>query len=240
MVLFGNDVSSNNGAGNVDLQNQDYSFVKLTEGNDYINPSAYNQSSQTQAAGKLLGYYHYLSPNVDVLSQAKLFLNTLRDDANAADIILMLDVEEEALTGDEPKVFMDYVYSQTGKRMLVYMGLDFVNSPKYNWSDIAGTYPLMLAGYPLNDGGGYTSDLQSWADKNYFSGLKWWQIVTAWQYTNVPYDRSVFYGDKNTWHIFGTPESKNGDSATANTPQPLDKMSEINQLAKKIVDLSQS
>ena len=39
MVLFGNDVSSNNGANNVDLKNNDFSIVKISEGLGYYNPS---------------------------------------------------------------------------------------------------------------------------------------------------------------------------------------------------------
>lgn len=234
MVLFGNDVSSHNELNNIGLNALDYSIVKLTEGASYINPKAYTQSKATQEAGKLLGYYHWLSAGVNVIDQANYFLITLGQDAIADDIILMLDVEEEALTGDEPKIFMDYVFQKTGKRMLVYMGVSYINNPKYDWSDIADTYPVMVAGYPLNDGSGYTSELQAYADTHYFNGLKWWSIVTAWQYTSVPFDHSVFYGDRDTWHAIGSRVN------AGEKPASLDKTKEINALAKKIVDLTNS
>ena len=233
-MLFGNDVSSHNELNNIGLDGLDYSIVKLTEGASYINPKAYTQSKATQDAGKLLGYYHWLSAGVNVIDQANYFLITLGSDAIADDIILMLDVEEEALTGDEPKQFMDYVYQKTGKRMLIYMGVSYINNPKYDWSDIADTYPIMVAGYPLDDASGYTVDLQNYADQNYFKNLKWWKIVTAWQFSSKPFDRSVFYGDRNTWHVIGSRVN------TGTQPKPLDYTKEINDLAKKIVELSNS
>ena len=202
MTLFGNDVSSNNGSSNVDLDNNDFSFVKISEGNFYYNPYAYQQSKQVQDNGKLLGYYHWLTPNIDVIEQAKYFLAGVGNDAYIDDIVLALDYEENGVNGNEPKVFLDYIYQQTGKRPLIYMNADYASghSGKFDWSDIADDYGLWLAG-----GKNYGQNLgYSQFDQAVFNSVNWWEDITVWQYTSSPYDRNILFGDKNSWYALGS------------------------------------
>lgn len=215
MVLFGNDVSSNNGSGNVDLGNNAFSIVKISEGMGYYNPYAYNQSKQAQDAGKLLGYYHWLTPGIDPVGQADYFLAGIGQDAYLDDIVLALDVEENGLTGNEPKPFLDRIYEKTGKRPIVYMNADWASGRggMFDWSDIAGNYGLWLAGgQSYGQNMGYDQFSQS-----VFNGVKFWQDITIWQYTSAPYDRNVLFGDANTWHKLG---SKVGSQQPTQKPQP--------------------
>ena len=210
-ILFGNDVSSNNGTNNVDLGNNTFSIVKISQGNFYYNPSCYLQSKQVQDAGKLLGYYHWLSAGIDAVEQAKYFLAGIGNDAFADNIVLALDVEENGLTGNEPKPFLDYVYKITGKRPIVYMNGDWANGHGgvYDWSDIYKDYALWLAG-----GNQYGQNLAyNQFSQSVFDLVKWWDTVTIWQYTSNPYDRNALFGDATTW-------KKLGSKVTTPTPAP--------------------
>lgn len=202
MALFGNDVSSNNGASNVDLKNNAFSIVKISEGTGYYNPSAYNQSKQVQDAGKLLGYYHWLTPGIDAVEQAKYFLTGVGDDAYLDNIILALDYEQSGLTGDEAKPFLDYIYKVTGKRALIYMSASWAagNGGKFNWNDICNDYPLWVAG-----GLNYAQNLNySQYNQTVFNMVNFWKNITIWQYSSNPYDRNVLFGDANTWKKIGS------------------------------------
>lgn len=202
MTLFGNDVSSNNGLNNIDLGHNDFSIVKMSEGTGYYNPSAYNQSKQVQDAGKLLGYYHWLTPGIDPVAQADYFLSGLGADAYADGIVLAVDVEENGLTGNEPKPFLDRIYQVTGKRPIVYMNSNWASGANgaFDWGDISGEYALWLAG-----GKNYGQNLPyGQFPQGVFGSVKWWQDITIWQYTSAPYDRNVLFGNADTWHKLGT------------------------------------
>lgn len=218
-VLFGNDVSSNNGSNNVDLANNDFSIVKVSEGNFYYNPYAYQQSKQVQDAGKLLGYYHWLTPGIDVIAQAKYFLAGVGADAYIDDIVLALDFEEKGVTGNEPKVFLDYIYKITGKRPIIYMNGDFANGHggQFDWSDICNDYALWLAG-----GAQYGQNLNyNQFSQNVFDSVNWWKNITIWQYTSSPYDRNVLFGDKSTWMALGSKKKAAEKPTVTPNPKPV-------------------
>lgn len=215
MTLFGNDVSSNNGSNNVDLENNDFSIVKISEGLSYYNPSAYFQSKQAQDAGKLLGYYHWLTPGLDPVAQADYFLAGVGPDAYIDGIILALDYEESALNGTEAKPFLDRIHEKTGKSKVIYMNADFASgrSGMYDWSDIAGDTALWLAGGKL-----YGKNLNyDQFPQDIFDTVKWWDIITIWQYTSSPYDRNALFGDATTWAKLG---STQGTAAPQPQPKP--------------------
>lgn len=214
-ILFGNDVSSNNGTNNVDLANNSFSIVKISEGISYYNPSAYLQSKQVQDANKLLGYYHWLTPGVDPVAQAKYFLAGIGNDAYLDNIVLALDVEQSGLTGNEPKLFLDYVYKMTGKRPIVYMNADWTTGHGgiYKWDDICNDYALWLAG-----GANYGKNLNyNQFSQTVFDSVQYWKTITIWQYTSNPYDRNVLFGDASTWKKLG---SKVTTPAPAPAPIP--------------------
>lgn len=213
MVLFGNDVSSNNGDNNVDLKNNAFSIVKISEGIGYYNPSAYAQSKQAQDAGKLLGYYHWLTPGIDAIEQAKYFLAGVGTDAYLSNIVLALDYEQKGLTGNEAKPFLDYIYKVTGKRPLIYMSGSWAggNGGKFDWNDICNDYALWLAG-----GLNYAQNLNyNQYNQNVFDMVNFWKTVTIWQYSSNPYDRNALFGDASTWKKLGSKVT-----TPAPTPKP--------------------
>lgn len=220
MSLWVADISAHNTDYSGIVANNNAVIVKATEGISYVNPLANAQIQAVQKAGKHLGIYHFIVGGVDVKAQADYFYNQIKNYANQDGVMLILDWERPsgypALTGNEPKVFLDRLYDLTGKKGLLYIGHSDVISPNYDWSDITGDYSLWVAGYPVNKGDAFSTTLQQWADANYFSNKAYNKAVVAmWQYDSVPYDRSIFYGDDNAWKAYG---SKTGKATVNPTP----------------------
>ncbi|CAK1225912.1 4-beta-N-acetylmuramidase) [Fructobacillus fructosus] len=220
MTLYVGDVSSHQGD-NIDgiVADNNAVIVKVTEGNYYVNPNWQTQAQKVLNAGKKLGLYHFINAGVDNNTQAQYFLDTIGGYANQAGVALMLDFENMSnrtqyptLTGNEPKAIADYIDAKTGKTTWLYIGYADIQSG-YTWDDMKDR-PLWVADYPSNDGSPYSQELQEWEDTHHFNVLKFWSTVTMWQYDSVPYDRSVFYGDKGTWDKLA--------GGTGNESQPSD------------------
>ena len=207
------------------LNANDGVIVKATQSTDYVNPSYQDQVNATRSAGKKLGVYHFVQGNVDVNAQAQHFLDTIGDLATDDQVPLILDFENNSnypvLSGNEPRQFADYVYNKTGKKIWLYISNSDIRGGGhgYYWSDMNDN-PVWVAGYPLNDGSGYSADLQNWADQHYFNNLPWWgENVTMWQFDSNPYDQSVFYGDQGTWDKLAQRVNKPSEQP-APAPQP--------------------
>ncbi|MCK8617569.1 hypothetical protein LNP00_04220 [Fructobacillus sp. M158] len=226
MTLFVGDVASHQGD-NIDgiVADNNAVIVKVTEGNYYVNPNWQTQAQKVLNAGKKLGLYHFINAGIDNQTQAQFFLDNIGDMANQAGVALILDFENMSnseqyptLTGGEPKAIADYIDAKTGKTTWLYIGYADIQNG-YSWDDMKDR-PLWVADYPSNDGGPYTQELQEWVDKNHFNKLKFWSIVTMWQYDSVPYDRSVFYGDEETWDkLAGGNQSQPDEQATFRVQQ---------------------
>lgn len=221
MSLWVADISAHNPNYAQIIKDNDAVIVKVTEGLSYVNPLANAQIEATLKANKGLGLYHFIVGGLDVKAQAQYFYNNAKNYIDRAGVVVILDWEKPsgypALSGNEPKVFLDELYRLTGKRGLNYISNSDFISPNYEWSDITPDYSLWIAGYPVNKGDAFSSTLQQWADANYFSNARYKSAVVAmWQYDSVPYDRSIFYGDMNAWKAYGT---KNG-KAVVSKPAP--------------------
>lgn len=205
MAKFGTDLSSHNASYQDIINDNEFAIVKVTQGIHYTNPLAAAQSAHAEKLKKKVGYYHFMEAGVDAISQAKYFLAQVGADATKDGYLLALDYEADGekatgqtFTGNEPKVFMDYVYSQTGKRMVFYtMGSWAGGAGRFNWSDIDGTYGLWLAAYPYGDARAWQEAQTDWAVEKY--GGYWGKNVFMHQYTSAPYDRNVLLGD---WHKY--------------------------------------
>lgn len=209
MTLNVTDISGNNLNYASFIKNYDAVIIKISEGVTYINPLANEQYQAAKSAGKRLGFYHFVVGGIDARRQAEYFYNNASNYLNEKGSLLVFDFEQPDgypnLTGDEPKAFLDRLYELTGKRGLLYIGHKDVVSSKFNWYDIKGIYAMWVAGYPLNDGSPYSTELQQWADQNYFSNEAYnGQVVAMWQFDSVPHDRSIAYMDGDAWDKYGT------------------------------------
>lgn len=225
MSLFVADISANNANYNSFIKDNDAVIIKISEGLSYINPLANAQYQAVKQAGKKIGFYHFIVGGLDSRKQAEYFYNNAKNYLNESGAMVVLDWERPsgypALSGNEPKAFLDRLYELTGKRGLLYMSTSDFLSASYDWSDIKNDYALWIAGYPTNNGAAYTQDLQNWANNSqlYFANKKYdGYTVAMWQYDSVPYDRSVFYGDGNAWIKYG---SKAGSSSNSNNQQTI-------------------
>ena len=163
------------------LTTTDFVIVKFTQGTHYLNPYADRQYSQSKAAGKLLGAYHY-SEGGDAKAEAQYFVRSLGN--RVGECILALDWEgnqnAKFSTGQDVAwclSWLNEVYRLTGSRPLIYMSKSVCR--KYDWSAVAGQYPLWCAQYGSNAGTDYQSN--PWTDANGFGA---WKSDTIRQYSS--------------------------------------------------------
>ena len=238
MTLWVADISGNNANYNSFIKNNDAVIIKISEGLSYINPLANAQYQAVKQAGKKIGFYHFLVGGLDARKQAEYFYNNAKNYLNEDGAVLALDFERPsgypALTGNEPKAFLDRLYELTGKRGLLYISTSDFISDAFDWSDIKNDYGLWIAGYPLNNGAAFSNDLQEWANNSnlYFANKKYdGYTVVMWQYDSVPYDRSIAYLDGNGWNKYGT---RAGGSEPAPAPKPVEHIFKANDKVKLI------
>lgn len=181
-LIYGSDFSSYQ-APKPDMTGWGFAYVKATEGTTYINPNLVSQSTHVENTVKQRGYYHYMQPGY-IKEQAQFFVNTVGlDECKDPYVELWLDFEEDALTGDEPKIFMDEVKRLTGKQCGFYTSQSWLTSSKYDWSDLPKNTPLWVAMYPSNERAGNNltqSELQWGYDA--FAKIHHFNQVDVWQF----------------------------------------------------------
>ena len=182
MAMNGVDIASyQSGIVPSKLTTTDFVIVKFTQGIDYLNPYADRQYSQSKAAGKLLGAYHY-AEGKDAKAEARYFVNALG--RRVGECILALDWEgnQNAKFGTGQDVawclaWLNEVYRLTGVRPFIYMSKSVCRG--HNWSPVAGQYPLWCAQYGSNAGTDYQSN--PWTDSSSFGA---WKYDTIRQYSS--------------------------------------------------------
>lgn len=174
-------------------------IVKATEGSYYTNPSYTKQVRETLAGGKKLGLYHFAGGG-NWKREADYFLRTVKPYLNKA--ILVLDYEGPAVTAGGvlwAKYWLDYVYSKTGTKPLIYLGLADEN--RFNWSPVAKKYGLWVAQYNnMNPHYGYKL-------RSLYGHLRNWSKYTILQYTSTGrlagwvgnLDLDYYAGTENDW-----------------------------------------
>lgn len=182
MALNGIDVASYQSTiGPSKLTTTDFVIVKFTQGTHYLNPYADRQYSGAKAAGKLLGAYHYAEGG-NAKAEAQYFVKVLGN--RVGECILALDWEgnqnKKFSTGQDVAwclAWLNEVYRLTGSRPLIYMSKSVTR--KYDWSAVAGQYPLWCAQYGSNNATDYQT--APWTDSNGFGA---WKTDTIRQYSS--------------------------------------------------------
>lgn len=183
-------------------------IVKATEGVSYINSAYSAQIRKADSAGKLLGVYHFLRTDSDVKKQADYFLATIKPYIGKA--VLFLDFENTTGSSVQTqagvslaKEWLDYVYSKTGVRPIIYMSLSVENN--LNWSSVvSANYGLWVAQYNNNN------VVNGYQPREIYGSTKYWKATALFQYTssgrlsgwNANLDLNVFYGDKGAWAAY--------------------------------------
>lgn len=186
-----------------------FRIIKATEGTGYTNPAL---SAQIKTAPSLLGFYHFAS-NGNYEKEADYFISRVKSYIGKS--MLVLDYEPSRPSVSWAKNWLDYVYSKTGVRPLIYMGLAVENA--YNWSDVAKDYGLWVSQY------NNYNVVSGFNPRSLYGSVKHWKSTAMFQYTssgrlsgwNASLDFDVFYGDKNAWLAYAKGGNKTTESAPA-------------------------
>lgn len=171
----GIDVSHHNGTitwSKVKGAGYQFTYVKCTESTNFTDNMFITNAKSAKAAGLHVGAYHFARPSgsaADGTAEAKYFVSMLQK--VDTDLLPCLDLEASTLTSATlisawVDAFAAYVKQTTGKAILLYTGLWFMD--KYpGLSAKLAKYPLWVSYYktsaPPNNG---------------------WKAWTAWQYSD--------------------------------------------------------
>ena len=162
----------------VRAQGARFAFVKLGEGNFYVNPYAHSDVPGARAAGLYVGEYHFGHPAAAAFHRhhgGNLFASQLGNIRTAGYLPPVLDIETE--TGLTPAqvtswvhLFLDAVQADTGRVPMIYSGSWFWRAYMGNPKGFA-QYPVWIADYePANTGPTLFGD---------------WTYSSFWQYTDA-------------------------------------------------------
>jgi len=200
-TITGIDISSHQHKHDFDLdtiyQEQDFSFIKATEGTSYINPHFRDDTIRTIDNKKPVGFYHYARPTDDIKDaqeQAQLFVKVTGMDQGVKGFDPVLDLEEaEGLDTkdliDWTEAYVKEIKDLTGRDSIIYTYPNFWRDNMNNTTKFSDL-PLWIADY---NGKAAPSSLPG--------GWKDW---TFWQYSSEqamngsekPLDANIFNGSK--------------------------------------------
>lgn len=176
-----------------------FAFTKVSEDDDYTNPTFARNWSEIRAAGLARGAYHFARPDsaTDAVAEADYFLSRLASVGGLADgDLLALDLE--AGSGDLGQWALDWlqhIEQRVGFKPLVYTGAWFSG-------------PHNLAAYPaLADYGLWLASYQGAMP----TPPAPWELVAFWQYSDkgaVPgiagnVDLNMFNGPADRIRLYG-------------------------------------
>ena len=203
------DVSSYQGNYVVGSTGEDGVIIKATEGTGYVNRNCDFVAQQAISKGIPWGLYHYANGG-DAVTEANFFVDNIRGYLkvdNKPALVLDWESGSNASWGSTSwvKVFQDTVTSLTGVQIGVYTGPE--GCPQC--AAVADSAWLWFAAYhDMVDHGWDTNGDLTWSTGN-------WSVVTGWQFSSTPIDKSIFYIDADQW-----PKLTGGSSAPIAAPAP--------------------
>lgn len=187
--LKGIDISHHKDGIEISKLDTDFIIMKATEGVGFKDNKFNDFYSEIQNLGKHSGVYHVGRPDLGntAKDEADYFLSIVNDCIGKS--MLILDLEPKSINVSWAKEWLDYVYSKTGVKPIIYMGMNIENDN--DWTSICNDYSLWVASYGINDGNAHTKPT-----------LKNWKSYLLWQYTdkgrlnnyNSDLDLDYFYG----------------------------------------------
>ncbi|MDF7683652.1 GH25 family lysozyme [Lactobacillus sp. ESL0679] len=193
------DVSNNNAGLDLTKIKADGVIAKVAEGTNFTDWTMPTFMRQADKAHILKGLYFFARPG-DWKIQADFFLRIAKP--YLSDVILVLDYESTVVNygGVQwAKNWLDYVYSKTGTKPLIYMGLADENY--YDWTTVAKKYSLWVAQYnDMNIHYGFKV-------RTLYGKVNHWHKMAIFQYTPNgrltgypgPLDLDTYYGKKSDW-----------------------------------------
>lgn len=156
-------------------------MVKLTEGINYVNPSAGPQMRSALKVFKVFGVYHYFLGMP--VRESKFFLHYLKAYGIDKTTRLAIDVEDQSLPAYPTSLinkFLDELYNAGYHNLAVYGSAYWMNSGKINLKNIVHHASIWVADYGVAKPGV--------------------ERYNAWQYTDSWHgiDQSIDYSDHFT------------------------------------------
>lgn len=205
MRIVGNDIASFQGDINYDIYKNNTNFVimKATEGVGFKDPKLTRNQSEARRLGIPLGYYHFAKPDLGNApeKEAQWFLDQIGELREGEVLVLDYEVSKVQAQVAWCKAWLDYVFSKTGVRPLIYMSESYVTG--LNWKIVSDAgYGLWIAKYLFNPT----------PDANYNTGV--WPFAAIYQWSSSQHvpgilngtgnvDANVFYGDQETFKKYG-------------------------------------
>jgi lysozyme len=127
-----------------------FTFIKATDGQDYVDPMFAQNWEGAQAAGLLRGAYHFFRAEDDPDVQAEWFWKTV---GGKNELPLVVDVEESMEQSASTVIanltrFLESLQQWTGKQPMIYTDPGF-------WNGLGasgfGGYPLWVAEYGVSE-----------------------------------------------------------------------------------------
>lgn len=139
----------------------DFVFLKATEGDYYLDPTAVNSFNHAKAQGLLVGFYHFarFSGKDDAVKEAEYFVSKVGHLDVDLPFILDLESDDHGLSKQELTdcaiAFLDKVKELTKKPVAVYTYPYFI---KTQVTKDLGAYPLWYANYSGDEADGEVWD----------------------------------------------------------------------------------
>ena len=159
----------------------DFFIIKATQGTWYVNPYFEQQYAKAEAAGKLLGTYHY-GEGGDPIKEARFYVSKLGKKVGKC--IMCIDWEGKSNgkfnTPEEVVWILKFameVYRLTGVHIFLYMSKSV--TWRRNWSEVAKDVRLWCAQYANSEFTNYLED--PWTDRKGFGA---WAKDTIRQYSS--------------------------------------------------------
>lgn len=207
--ISGNDIASFQKDINYDVYKNNSNFVilKVSEGVGFLDPKAKRNQSEARRVGLPLGFYHFARPDIGNApeKEAQWFLDQIGELMDGE--VLALDYELNKTADQKPehvdwcKKWLDYIFSKTACRPLIYMSESVVL--KFDWKPLVdASYGLWIAKYLNNPT----------PDASYNTGK--WSFAAMYQWTSKQHvpgvldgtgnvDGDVFFGDVATFKKYG-------------------------------------
>lgn len=210
MTLKVVDVASHQGDYKVGSYGEEAIIIKATQGTGYVNPKCDFVAQQAIKKGMPWGLYHYAGGN-DPIAEADYFIaqtaGYFKSETNRP--LVVLDWEEYQNSaygnGEWAAKWIDRVKSKLNIQPGVYGNAgDMSQMP----ASVISSAWLWFAGYP-------TSKDVGWLPAKFPYSIGKWKVMTGWQFSSTPLDKSIFYVDANGWAKLA-----NGKPATATTTTP--------------------
>lgn len=180
MYLVGQDISHHNT--NVDVNAGDFTIIKATEGEGYVDPS-FKAFVKKLNEEQLVGCYHFIRADVkgnNAWFEADHFVRKVIEAGLMYKSLLIVDYEDKSVGHEDYLLkFLDGVKIMTGIKPIVYCSCSVAKGLK---RVKAQGYEFWVAHYG-------TKHLK----------CQFGRCALMWQFTSAPWDFDIFYGDRAEW-----------------------------------------